>query len=58
MAAAPDLAAFQEDSFDPKNWINAACDNKSSEESLERFARTVSPAIVRVKTDAAIHQDY
>ncbi|EIE19328.1 hypothetical protein COCSUDRAFT_67854 [Coccomyxa subellipsoidea C-169] len=37
MAAAPDLAAFQEDSFEPKNWINAACDNKPSEESLERF---------------------
>eukprot|EP00877_Chromochloris_zofingiensis_P008949 jgi/Chrzof1/4307/Cz14g08100.t1 len=32
-----DLAAFADDGFDPKAWINAACSNKSPDESLERF---------------------
>ncbi|KAK9915106.1 hypothetical protein WJX75_004782 [Coccomyxa subellipsoidea] len=37
MAVAPDLATFQEECFDPKTWINDACNSKPSEDSMERY---------------------
>jgi hypothetical protein len=32
-----DLAAFAEEGFDPKAWINASCAAKGQDEPLERF---------------------
>lgn len=45
MSSVPDLAAFQEETFDPKKWINNACDMKPPDEAVERSAHSSEPDI-------------
>lgn len=52
MAIAPDLATFQEECFDPKSWINDACNSKPSEDSMERFECIYSTISVNVQSSA------